>query len=284
MASHKMWDKRVWLHPRIHDFRYVFGLGIDDITKTGTIAPILLQDNALIDYETIKTNKENADFAVFTKPNCCAGSYVPKAMFTWEAWCPSAEIDVMRFYTMDIHTAMLNRLDAFDKKTGEDIETIIELTHETTDEQAYPLYDGTKLFEGHGVGDLTTDMPGLTTTGQLENVAFTIEGYFDALHYYTNREMLRTVTGRFEGHKIAGPLTRDINVREKIIQGYQKFCPGIVKYQHPYTFFGKLFHAPVVGNSRQYQLAAETSAIEHLTVECRVRFNEYNPDFNFSRA
>ncbi len=283
-TGHRGWERRTWQYPLPHDFKCGFGLGIDGSTKNATIVPILFQDNALVDYETIKVNPENADFVVSSKPNCHAGSYIPKAMMIWEAWSPSAEIDVMKFYTMDIHTAMLNRLDAFDKKTGDTIENILELQHETTDEQAGPLYTGTKLYEGHGVNDLTTDVPFLTTSGQLEDVAFSPLKFFDALHYYTNKEMLRKVSGRMLTHVVAGSLAKEVSLRNKIVSGYQNFIPGMCKFMHPYTYCGKLFNAPAVGDTRQYHLAAETTGIEHLTVQCRVRFNEYNPDFNFSRA
>ncbi len=284
MPSHFNWEKRVWMHPLVHDFAFGFGLSIDDNTKNCTIIPILFQDNAIVDYETIKTNKENADWSISSRPNCAAGSYVPKATVSWHAWCPSSEIDVMRFNTLDIHTSMLNRLDAFDKITGEDIEAILKLQHETTDEQAGALYNGTKLFEGHGVRDLHTDVPFLTTNGQLENVAFNVETYFDALHYYTNRQMLRKVSSNFKTFTVAGDLSKSVSIKDKIKRDIQGFVPSLCKYQHPYTFFGKLFIAPKVVKATQFQLPAETTLIEHLSVEGRVRFNEYNPDFNMSRA
>ncbi len=284
MASHKNWDRRTWMHPRVHDFTCGFGLGIDDGTKNSTTIPILFQDNALIDYETIKTNKENADWAVFPKPNCCAGSYVPKASFYWECWCPSVEIDVMRFQTQPINTSMLNRLEAFDKKTGNTVMDTLELQREVTDEQAGPLYNGTKLYEGHGVDDLSTDVPFLTTNGQLENIAYNPETVIDAIHYYSIRKMITTVSGRIRNHRIMGPLTRDVPVRELIKSGFSTSIPSICRFQNPYTYCGMIFHAPSVGNRLQYQLAGETSAIEHITFRCRVRFNEFNPDFNMSRA
>jgi len=285
MPSHYDWPRRVWQNPLVHDFVWGFGLTIDAVTKYATYIPILFQDNAIVDYENIKTNKENDDWAVSSRPNCAAGSYIPNAMITWEAWCPSPEIDVMKFNTLDVHTAMKNRLDARDKKTGEDIEVILDLQQEGTDEQCGALYDGTKLFEGHGVRDLSTDVPFLTTNGQLENVAFDPEKYFDALHYYSNRSMLHKVSSNWKNFTIQGDLTSDVGLRNLIARDTTKGVPSICKFQHPYTYYGKLFVCPVVGiTGRQYQLAGETTAIEHLTVEGRCRFNEYNPDFNFSRA
>ncbi len=177
---------------------------------------------------------------------------------------------------------MLNRLDAFDKQTTEDIETMIELTHETTDEQCYPLWNNTKLFEGAGTYDYDALVPGLTTNQQPEGVAFDKEKFFDAQHYYTNKEMLRTVTDRMKTHMVSEPIVP--HGRSVIRFSRTINTPSLCKFQHPYTFCGQLFHIPQVGSRDQLHLAGETTAIEHLTVKGFVRFNEFNPDFNFSRA
>ncbi len=289
MALHKgSWPKQTWDFPLPHDYTFSFGLDIDDVavTKHSTIIPYVMQDNAIVDYETIKTNPENEDFAVVAKPNCGAGSYVPRCTVSWKAFCPvigSAELDILQFKYMPIHTAMLSRLDAFDKKTGNDIETILELTHETTDEQAYMLGNDIKLYEGHGVNDLPSDVPGLDTTTQPEGCAFDMELYFDALHYYTNKEMLRTVTGRMLNYTTSA-ITKAGRPTDKIMKYYSSRMPSICKYMQPYTLYAGLFHAPAVSTQNQFMLAGDVTPIEHITFLGRVRFNEYNPDFNFARA
>ncbi len=286
MALHKGdWPKQTWSHPLPHDFTFSFGLGIDNLSdQNSTFIPYVMQDNAIIDYETIKTNKENDDFAVVAKPNCAAGSYVPKCTVAWKAFSP-VEIKLMQFHTMKIHTAMLSRLDAFDKKTGNDIETILELTHETTDEQAYGLHTNVKLFEGHLVQDLPAEIPGLDTNQQPEAINFDMELYFDALHYYTNREMLRSVTDRMKTHTLKSYVV-SINspIRDIIVTDYDSRMPSVCKYMNPYTLYGEIFHAPKTGSKNQVQLGSAVTDLEHLTILGRVRFNEYNPDFNFSRA
>ncbi len=286
MSDKRDWPKQTWKHPLIHDFTFGFGLSMDDTmaTKQSTIVPYLFQDNAIIDYETIKTNKENDDFAVVAKPNVAAGSYIPKIMISWRAWIANAEPDLMEFRTMNIHTAMLTRLDAFDKKTGNDIETILELTHETTDEQTIPLWNTVKLFEGHSVNDLPAEVPGLTSNQQPEGVAFDLELYFDALHYYTNREMLRQVTDRMKTFRLNSKFDALIPMRDKMVFDTDRIVPSMCKFSNPYMFCGKLFHLPLAGTHQQPTLVGSVTATEHLTVLGRVRFNEYNPDFNFSRA
>ncbi len=289
MPGHQGWDRMTWENPLPHDYTFAFGIDADDTaaTKNSTIVPFAMQDNAIVDYETIKTNKENDDFAIVAKPHCAAGSYVPRCLVTWKAFIPDlggVEVNLMNVKYLPIHTAMLNRLDAFDKKTTEDIETILELTHETTDEQCYPLYNNVKLYQGHQVLDLPADMDvAMTADTQIEGVAFDMEKFFDALHYYSNKEMLKTVTDRMMSFNLTrivggGPL------KSKVFSYIRKDMPSICKFMQPYTFYGGLFHIPQVSTVNQYHIAADTSAIEHLTILGRVRFNEFNPDFNHSRA
>ncbi len=278
------WPRQTWVYPRIHNFNFGFGLSAEATTKAHTIVPYLMQDNALVDLETIKTNPENADFAVVGFPNCHAGSYVPKINVGWSMFIPTADTEIISIIvnTMQLGCAFLNRLDAHDKKTGDDIETILELTHETTDEQAYPLWNGTKLFEGGGTYDYDALVPGLTTDQQPEGVAFDKELFFDAMHYYTNKQMLKSVTQRMKTYMISEPIVP--HGRSMVRYSRTLSVPPQCKFMNPYAFFGELFSVPQVGDLSQIMLAAETSAIEHITVKGFVRFNEYNPDFNFARA
>ncbi len=283
MINRRNWPKATWQFPLIHNYEFGFGLSADDATKASTIVPYIFQDNAIVDYETIKTNPENADFAVMAKPNICAGSYVPKMMVNWQMYIPPADTELvhLKVNTMRIHTAFLNRLDAFDKKTGNDIETILELEHETTDEQCGPLWNGTKLFEAGGTYDYHADVPNLTGTQQPEGVAFDKELFFDAKHYYTNRQMLASVTDRMKDYTLSEPL---VPHGRSIVNQTHKGMPSVCKSGNPYQLCAELFHVPQSGSIDQYHIATQTTAIEHLRVKGRVRFFEYNPDFNFSRA
>jgi len=294
MAIHQVnrrdWPRLTWKFPRMHNYEFRFGLDADDATiyKHDTIVPYIYQNNAIVDYEDIKTNPQNADFGVVAYGDTCAGSYIPFIDVGWDAYIMPADTEMvhLRFDTMMLHTSMLNRLDAFDKKTNDDIETILELQHATDDEITFPLYQGAsgKLYEGSGAQDLTplggfADI-GLTTDGQLESVAWDKEKFFDAMHYYTNKEMLKTVTDRLKTHIVSEPLVP--HGRSIVSQRGRIPTPSLCKFQHPYTFCGQLFSIPQVGSRSQYHFAA--TAVEHLTVKGWVRFNEFNPDFNFARA
>ncbi len=285
VVDKRNWDKRTWVYPRIHNFEFGFGLDADDAaaTKNSTIVPYLTQDNALVDLETIKTNPENADFAVVDYPNVAAGSYIPNITVRWVMYLRPTDTEIVHLMvnTMPIYTSFLNRLDAFDKKTGDDIETILELTHETTDEQVYPLWNGVKLYEGAGTYDYAAEVEGLTSTQQPEGVAFDKELFFDAMHYYTNKQMLKQVTGRMKNYTVSEPL---VPHGRSIVTGGSNMVPSVAKFSNPYMGCFELFHVPQAGTRSQYHLGAGVTAVEHLTVKGFVRFNEYNPDFNMSRA
>ncbi len=280
--SSRLWAKKTWEFPLLHNFTFTFGLSLENTAKASTIVPAFFQDNALIDYELIKTNPLNADFAIDVTPNTMKGSIISHISFKWTAFIPDAntEIEILKFNTMPIHTAMLNRLDAFDQKTGTDIEALIEMQHETTDEQAYPIYNNTKLFESQGARDLSISVPGLTTDGQLEGVVFDKDTFFDAKRYYTNRAMLNQVTGNMRTHQIVEPLSP--HGRAIINGGLPSNTPGIVKHQNPYTYYGLLFHLPQADSLFQFHDSDTITDIEAVTVKGACFFAEHNDDFNFA--
>ncbi len=285
---HKMdkgsWPAATWNFPIIHNFEFGFGLSMENVLKASTIVPYAFQDNAMVDYETIKTNPHNADFAVRAYPNCLQGSYVPEITVGWKAFKPRTDTTVidMNFNTLKIGTAFLNRLDASDKKTGGTIKTILELQSESTDEQTGPLWNGTKLYEGFGTYDYHANVPFLTGTQQPEGVAFDKELYFDANHYFTNKQMLKSVSSRMRTHYLVEPAAP--HGRTLIRGGGTYQLNPLCKSMNEYCFHGELFHLPQVGSRTQLHLAADVTDIEHLTIVGFVRFLEYNPDINFARS
>ncbi len=280
-------DPAMWFYPRVHNFEFGFGLSADAATKASTIQPWIMMNDSIEDYELIKTNPENDDFAVVNYPDIAAGSVVPRVMVDYSMYIPSSDTQLVHLMcnTMRIHTAMLNRLDAFDKKTGATTQSILELEGEATDTICYPLYNGTKLFEAGGTFDTTykdgfADV-GLGTDLQPEGVAFVKETLFDAFQFYTNKSMLNLITDKMKSYVISEPL---VSGKSVIHVHYNYSTPSLCKFANPYTFCGELFHVPQSGSIDQYHIATETSAIEHLRVKGRIRFKEYNTDFNFARA
>ncbi len=286
VVDRRDWDKRTWRFPRMHNFEFGFGLTADSATTTmrSTIVPYVFQDDVAIDLETIITNPANSGFAVSSAPNCVSGSYIPSIRVNWVMYMEPADTELTHLMvnTMPVHTAMLNRLDAFDKKTTEDIETILELTHETDEEQTLVLWNGTKLYEQSlDKFDYHADVEGLTTTQRPEGVAFDKDKFFDAMHYYTNRDMLKQVTGGMRTHILSEPI---IPHGRSIVTGGMNKVPSMCKIANPYMFCGELFHVPPENDRAQYSIGTSATAKAHLWVKGFCRYNEYNPDFNMERA
>ncbi len=280
------WDRRTWKFPLIHNYNFGFGLTADSasVTKRSTIVPYMFQDDIAIDLETIMTNPANSGFMVSTAPNVTSGSYIPSIRINWVMYMEPADTELTHLLanTMPINTSMLNRLDAFDKKTGNDIETILELTHETDEEQTLVLWNGVKLFEqSTDKFDYHADVEGLTTTQRPEGIAFDKELFFDAMHYYTNKDMLKTVTGGMKTHVLSEPI---IPHGRSIVTGGRSVVPSLCKFANPYMFCGELFHVPPENDRSQYAIGTSATDKAHLWVKGFVRFNEYNPDFSFERA
>jgi len=281
--SRHLWEKRVFQFPLIHEFNFGFGLSLEDETKNSTIVPYQFQDNALVDFENVKTNPENADFATVAYPNVMAGSYIPWCLVNWSMFLTptDTEVSIAKVNTMMIHTSMKDSLDAFDKKTGSSTQSILELQGESTDEQCGPLFANVKLFESQGTYDYHANVPFLTGTQQPESVAFDKVVYFQSRQYYTNKEKLNKMTDRMKTHTLVEPIVPHGKAH---ISHTSRNIDSVNKFAHPYSFSGELFHLPQVGQKDQYHQASQTTAIEHVTVVGSVFFPEVNPDFNFARA
>ncbi len=285
MAGSKLWSRRTWAYPRKHAFKFGFGLSADSVNQAASTVTFFMHDNALVDYETIKTNPENADFAVYPHPNVAAGSMLGNLNVYMEMFIPKddTELTILKVESLMINISMLNRLDAFDKKTTTDIENLLELTHEVTDEQAYPLTNGTDLFTGHQSAiDIPVNVPGLTADQSPEGEAWDSIAFRDAQQYYTNKEMLRKVTGPLMTHTITEPIVPHGHPLYRFKSRMR--VPSLCKFVQPYDYCGRKVMVPQITNPNQYATANDTTAKEHLTVHGTVRFDEWNEDFNHSRA
>ncbi len=265
-------------YPRPHLDEYEFDLNAEDETKNTTILPIIISDEGLSAPSALKVNPKNSGFAIATGPNCIPDSIVPSMSILIKCSLTKGAIEtdairVLNLNYMPIYTAFLNRLDADDIQTTTDVEGLLELTHETTDKQAYPLWSGVDL------GNATlmnANVPGLTTDQTIESVAFDKSTFFDAMHYYTNKDMLKVVTGRMSTIQLK---------RDRPVSIYKRgYNMPICKFMNPYTFCGIMFHLPQVGEFEQFGIASETTNIGHVHVGMKFRYNEWNKDFNQAAA
>ncbi len=162
-------------YPLVHTDELHFKLSADATqnTKGGTIVPILMQDEGRGSPATISTHPENSAFAVYAGPNCFPDSRVNKIFakfnisLTKHCWNVD-KIEELVVFMLPIYTSFLENLTANDELSGNNIEELLELQHETTDRQVFPIYNGVKL-----TGDtlaLGADVPGLTTNQNIEGV------------------------------------------------------------------------------------------------------------------
>ncbi len=268
-------------NPLPHSFNYRFGLNIDDsVALNCTYLPILLNDEGLVNPDTVNVNPEHGSFAESTNPYCYKNSIIPRLNIHMSAQMSKGAIETdklrhINFSILPIYTAFLSRLDAADSKTAVDVEAILELEHETVGKSCYPLWSGTNLTLANTVGihaNATTALMGLTTDAILESIVYDKELFFDAMQYYTNGSMLRKVVGR----RRSVYLNRDFTWRFNS----NNFTMPMVKRINEYTFCGILIHAGKAGDADQLIEAGSASSINHIDFNAHVRYDEWNAEFD----
>ncbi len=263
--------------PLTHDLEGQFSLTAENETKNSVIIPLVFQDKSACVAATTFVNPKHASYEHAAYSNVLADSQVPQLQISFKCALSklAIETDAIRSLSLNymfINTAFLNRLDAADDASGDDIEGILNLTHETTDEQVYPVASTVDLLGGYTVPASHPANPAAV----IESQAFDKEKFFDAMQYYTNKQMLRTVA----------PSLKTILLKRDYpytMSGTRSMKP-IAKYANPYQFCGILFHLPQVGQIDQYGLAADTTDIAHVDIKFKIRFNEWNKEFYQEKA
>ncbi len=272
--------KQKWF-PKVHSARHYWYHGLETgVNNKATIYPLVMYDEGQGAPSTINTNPEHASFAEYDQPNCHPGSRIDTIISSFRFSLTKGAIETdkihrLRFAVMPIFTTHLTELEAKDELTGNEIEDILELQHEITDRQCYPLFNGVKVDEkATNSALLDASVPGLTTTQVLEGVTFTNNAYYDCLHYYTNKGMMKTVQGGMKWFQLSphhNTMQFNYKLRSKS------------KAMLPYQFAGLLIHVPPAGNADQAYIASEVTNIPHLEVDVRTRFNEWNQGFDMDK-
>ncbi len=266
--------------PLPHNFNYKFGLNIDSgTTKGATYLPLILNDEGLVNADTVNVNPKHGSFAESNNPYCHQESIIPRMGVTIKATLSKIAIETdkirqLNFSWMPVYTSFLNRLEAQDSKTSVQVEDILELQHETVGKSTYPIWGG-KLSLAPAVGihaSATTAFMGMTTNANLELIAFDRELFFDALQYYTNAEMLKKVIGRTNNVT----LTRDRNY----FYHSNNFTHPTVKRINPYTFCGILFYSGKEGSTDQLLQVGDATSVDHIIVQAHIRYDEWNNSFD----
>ena len=265
-------------YPLPHQDKLKFKLSADT-TQTAhgaTALPLLIQDEGRGAPSSISTHPQNSSFAVYAGPNCFPDSRINSLFakinmsLTKHCW-NTDKIEELRVMVIPIFISFLENLTAKDEITGNEVEDVLELQHETTDRQTYPLYNGTKLS-----GDtlaLGADVPGLTTNTNIEGVTFSIDQLFDALQYYSNKGKVRHSIG-----KIMYPIVRR---RKSVSMRLAIRMKSKVKRMNEYTACIILIKVPNMTHPLQIGEDADSSTTDkHLLISYTDRYNEYNTGFD----
>jgi hypothetical protein len=274
----KMLRKQTW-YPRPHADQLSWRMDVDG-GEIATIVPIIMNDDGQGAPKSYKAHPENSSFTVYRGPNCYPESRINRLFarlrcsLTKHA-LETDKVPALRFGVMPIFTAFKKDLDAVDELTGAEVQDILGMQYETTDRQAYPLYDTTKLTEKQtGLATLHSHVPGLTTTQVLETVTFDIDDYYDALQYYTISDKLKAVQGGLKFFTLTRQhptMEFDIKLRSK------------VKRMNPYTFLGILVTIPT-GHRQITTLTETTGTDNHLEFNLDYSYHEWNADFSFEKV
>ncbi len=268
--------------PLLHFCKQVFSLNGEDPTKDSTIVTLFKQTEACNAPENVEVNNSNDNYATDAGNSIHHNSIVDKLKVRLKMSMTKDAVvtDNLRQLNVNwapMYIAFLNNLDAEDEKSGDDIESLVQVQHDTVNKDVYPLFAGAKMVDAGSVPlstvghtEVLADV-GLTTTAILESVAFSsLRTWFTRLKYYSNSGMMKSVIPRW--HTVR--LSRD--------KAYQRTINNInskVKRANNYMFCGIVFHMPTIGGDEQFYYARDSTNIPHIEVKVSWAFEEWNTAF-----
>ncbi len=271
--------------PQPHAFGYDFSLSAEDETKNSTICTLLRTSQAQAAVENIEVNPKHTSFSIDPGPLISLESIVPRMKLSIKAHLTKGAIETdamrfLRFTWFPIYGAFKNTWDATDEDSSQAITDVLELQYDTTNKDVYPLFANVDLT---GVGTVVQPLStvigseafgdyGLTTDTVLESVAWSPYYLTNGLNFHTNREMLKKTVGNIQNVTV----TRD----RPYMYYSNNFTNPRVKRGLDYTFCGLLFHLEQGGSMHQLFGLADTTAIDHLRIQVRCRYDEWNPQFD----
>lgn len=263
-------------YPRIHNQQLSWTHGLESgVNDASTIVPIVAHDEAVA-ASTIKTHPENASFAEYAAANCMPESRIDivNCDLTFnltKAFLETDKLHMCKIGYQVYHTSFEDQA-AVDELSGTTIATVLELAQESSDRQAFPLYNDIKMdAKFTGSSTLHADQFGLTASQLLEAVTFNLDTYYDALHFMTINKKLKTCQSGIKWFT----LTRQHPMRSFPIK-----LPDKSKAINEFTFFGVHVVIPPFGHHMQYHVVADSTDIQHVSVNLRYRYNEWNRNFN----
>ncbi len=273
--------KTTW-YARPHNLQTSWAHGLESaVVNDTTIYPLIMYDEGLGSPSTYEANPEHASFVEANEPNCFPESRIDNVMMKirfslTKLALETDKLHMVRCAFMMIHTAFKEDLIANDELSGLDISEILELDSETTDRQAYPLWNDVDMKDAYGTTAalLATNVPSLDTNQGIEGVAFSQTVYYDAINYYTNANKLKKVSSGLKWFT----LTKNKPYRE-----FNLFIHSKNKFMNPYSFMGCLVHIPGAQTKNQIPIDADTTDVNHVRVDVNARYYEWNGQYNMKR-
>ncbi len=161
-------QKSKW-YPRPHQDRNSYAHGLETaVANRATITPIIMYDEAQGTPSTYNANPEHASFAAFNGENCFPDSRVDNIFCEYrfsltKAALETDKVTAIRIAFMKIHMAFKESYIAIDELTSLEVQDILMMQTEATDNQGFPLYNTVKMVEKFsGSATLPAATPGLT--------------------------------------------------------------------------------------------------------------------------
>ncbi len=270
---------KVEMYAQPHELRYKFAFELDDATLDSTICPIAFYDEGMGTPTALETHPENSAFAVVTnQANCFINSRVnlvlARLRFALTSKALDENLPSIRMAFMPIHMAFIDDYTAIDELSTLEVQDVLEMQTETTDNQGGPLYvAATDLPEPTAAQALlATTIPFLDTDTGLEAVAFVPTVFYNMMHFMTNSGKLKASQSGLKWFELSAnrpSRSFDIIIRPK------------VKRMNKFTYFGALVHVPIHSDQDQNVATGDiTAATQYVTCQMRARYSEWNQDFN----
>jgi len=266
--------KSTWW-PQPHEDRYQIAFELDSTAIDNTIFPIVMYDEGKGAPADLETHPENASFAKTDSPNCFPGSRVDnvfcKIQFALTSKALDENLPAIRVAFMVVMNSFED-IDVTDPLSSNTVGTVLRLQDEATDNQAFPLWNGTKMAEGSAsVSIIGALVPGLTTNQKLEGVGFNPNTFYDTIHFETIADKVKSNVG--------GLKWLTLTKRNPVIN-IPIFIPGKVKRMNRNSFLGVMVQAPAVDSILQTVHTRDiTAATQYVDCTCWFRYNEWHEKF-----
>lgn len=272
---------RTTWYPRPHIIKNTWMQSAEVANQHTTQLPIIMQDEGKSPVSGYNANPEHSSFTQTSEPNVYPESRINRIFGSLRISLTKGALETdnlhaLRVGVMVLKNSFMDDIDKADEQTGTTAGQVLELQKETTDNQVYPLWNGTKITEAwSGSATVDADVPGLTTNQIIEGTDFAENIYYHAIDYYSNSEVIKQMQRGLKWYT----LTRDrpyINLRIKIDSKVKRANKG--------AFMSIMTHVPQVDTIHQIPVSGDTTAISHVRFDANIRYQEWNQGFNFDRV